>query len=167
MDSLEDYPDIDQVKWFIKNYNIQSINEAITETEILQIQKDTPGTVLAAQAITTTGSASTNTSTLASQVATAINTIINMIKDAYVLRTTAAPRYWKHNEPVIILAGDSSLLRLPEHQTDPTAHLLDNYMTSISPKSLRSVPPLPINSADSLYLYDEGTGLLNVSYAVA
>ena len=112
-DSQDDYPNIDEVKFYIEQNTLQALTGQVAATGELQLQYDSDGLVTAASAT------DSGTDSLAVDLAAAIANVIQELdtfnalpdqtdaKARYVLKQTASPRYWQPNEPVVLAVGDA------------------------------------------------------------
>lgn len=108
-DSRDDYPDIDEVRHYIEDKDLASIQMANNAIGQLTIRYDATGKL---------ANADTSTSpSLAADVAQAINALLSALtafnnsdevkrtKKTYMLMRTANPRYWQPREPVMLMVG--------------------------------------------------------------
>lgn len=110
--SRDDYPDPDRVKDFIENADLGPLQQMEERTGKLLLRRDSAG-----GAVTGAASVPSSPAALASQLARAIQRLIDQInahnqqeavRDANVLfklKANAAPRYWQPREPVVLIHG--------------------------------------------------------------
>jgi len=120
-DSRDDYPDIDEVKHYIKVKGINPLNDKVSATGELRGGEIDPATK---QFITASAS---KPNSLAAKLATAINNLQtqvenynnenNLIELTYTLKKISSPRYWQPNEPVVMITGDAAKYT-PRHGQD-------------------------------------------------
>ncbi len=106
-DAREDYPDIDEVRYFIESRDQTPLQQAMDATG--QLSYTTNGTPI---------SSGTSTS-LAAQLVQAINDLagalttfnnsdpVKQTQTTYALKQMPAPRYWQPTEPVVLLLGST------------------------------------------------------------
>lgn len=138
--SRDDYPDIDEVRYYIETKGIAPLNRKIAATGRLMVQKDASGKITAASAF------ESHSGSLASQLAAAMNGLITAINDlnnsepvkkakaTYTLKPVPAPRYWQPNEPVVLITG-GAVPPTPRHNQDGRLRedgLLDCQVFSVS-----------------------------------
>jgi len=107
-DRRDDYPNMDEVKYYIEMKGIVPLNEKLKTVGELKLNVDDGKKLVAA-----TGS---EPNSLAVQLAEQINKLIEQIKQEhsrlpkieYILKPISAPRYWQPKEPVILIAGDAA-----------------------------------------------------------
>jgi len=110
-DARDDYPDTDQVRYFVQEHDLLPLQERVAVTGVLTTHIAANGSVTgAADASATPGS-------LAAQVAEAVAALLGSLaalnaNDAakqahltYTLQPAPAPRYWLPREPVVLLTG--------------------------------------------------------------
>lgn len=111
-DSQDDYPDVDEVRYYLEQQGITPLQVQVNKTGIVQLQGDeTTGQVTGALAQTV------EPNSLAAQLAAAINDLLTTLtaynnsqevqaaNALYALRQIAAPRYWLPTEPVVLMTG--------------------------------------------------------------
>ncbi|MBT9314057.1 hypothetical protein [Leptothoe spongobia] len=120
-DSWDNYPDIDEVKYYIQKQGLEPLQEKVRTTGTLNLFQDDARNL---------SNASGSDSSLSSELAGAINNLINAtntynqkLKDdynkldakekekvpyppVYRLEVAGSPRYWEVKEPVVLLVGD-------------------------------------------------------------
>lgn len=113
----DDYPDIDEVKHYIQNKGIAPLQRKISDTGELVLGRDESGNIKNASV-----SGSSSSSSLASQLAEAINGLLEAIalynkalslrdvekSESYNLKQISSPRYWQPNEPVVLMTGEAA-----------------------------------------------------------
>jgi len=108
----QDYPDIDEVKYYIEQQDIAILQNKIAELGELVWQKDSNDNVIGAsisQASSPDSKAAQLIKTI-NQVTTAINNHNQSATDGqikYALQPTASMRYWQPNDPVVLMTGDA------------------------------------------------------------
>lgn len=108
-DRRDDYPNIDEVKYYIEMKSIVPLNEKLKTVGELRLNVDERKNLVAATA--------SESYSLAAQLAEQINKLIEQIKQEhsrlpkieYILKPISAPRYWQPKEPVILIAGDGQI----------------------------------------------------------
>ena len=120
-DSWDDYPDIDEVKYYIRKQGLETLQEKFDATGELKLLQDDTGQL---------SGASGSDSSLSSELAQEINSLINVIDTynqklqdeynqldetekeqvspppSYRLEIVGSPRYWEPKEPVVLMVGD-------------------------------------------------------------
>ena len=142
-DSLEEYNDTDRIKYFIEQGDIRHLNEKIATTGLLLFQRTEQGVLKKATA--------DKAGTLAAKVAESMNKLItaigtynksaanNHVSAQYVLDQVAAPRYWKPNEPVVLLAGADA--KYTERHGQDGRLRSDGLLACQSPEDALPQPP--------------------------
>ena len=114
-DARDDYPDIDEVRQFIKTHDLDPLAAAIAA--LGSPPASTNGAVAKSGTSTQSGAPAPATSTLAAQLEVALAAIqtqldtLNKGQQAcaggarFVLSPVPAPRYWQPAEPVVLLSG--------------------------------------------------------------
>jgi len=115
--SHDDYPDVDEVRFYIKNKSLPALEDKKRQTGQLSIQTDAQGQI-------TEAIVATSESTLALQLAESINATLAAVlehniamqlsaneadaqlKGNYLLQQIPAPRFWRPREPHILITGD-------------------------------------------------------------
>lgn len=142
----DDYPDIDEVKYFIEQQCLAPLHAKVLATGTLLLATDaTTGNVSAASA-----DASSASTAIAGQLADAINGLLSAVAEynstpevvnanaVYVLRTQTADWYWQPNEPVLLLTGDAATASL-RHGKD--GRLNDDDLLDCTPLALADTIP--------------------------
>ncbi|MFN0086712.1 MAG: hypothetical protein ACKVX9_15085 [Blastocatellia bacterium] len=113
--SADDYPDSDRVKQFIETADLAPLRQLEERAGRLIMRQDAAG-----GAITGAEAAASSPAALASQLAGAIQRLINQIdihnqQEAarggnvlYKLKGNAGPRYWQPREPAVLIHGDAA-----------------------------------------------------------
>ncbi|MEC4813866.1 MAG: hypothetical protein SAK29_11430, partial [Scytonema sp. PMC 1069.18] len=120
-DSWDDYPDIDEVKYYLQKKGLEPLQEKFNATGKLNLFQDDAGNL---------SNASGSDSSLSSELAGEINSLISAIniynqklKDeynqlnetekekfphppTYRLEIVSSPRYWEAKEPVVLMVGE-------------------------------------------------------------
>jgi len=105
-DARDNYPDSDEVRYYIEQQDIAPLQQALDATGQLSLGYDSTGRLVAANA--------TPANSLAAPLAQALNDLLsalatfnskNMVKTAYILKSIPAPRYWLPRDPAILLTG--------------------------------------------------------------
>ncbi|MDJ0719697.1 MAG: hypothetical protein QNJ54_36655 [Prochloraceae cyanobacterium] len=120
-DSWDDYPDIDEVKYYIQKQGLEPLQEKFNATGELNLFQDENGKL---------SGASGSDSPLSSELAGKINSLITVINahneelkakynnlepkikektpypPTYSLEIVGSPRYWEPKEPVVLMVGD-------------------------------------------------------------
>ncbi len=132
-DTRDDYPDIDEVKFFITEKCLEPLRMFMAMTGEAQFTRDANGRI--------TGAAATKAAqnAVAYKLVAALNALLSAIKTfndndgqsgcGFVLRQISGPRYWQPNEPVVLLARANSPTpssALTQSQTLTTGIALDN-----------------------------------------
>ncbi len=111
--SKDQYPDIDQVKHYIEVKGIAPLKAKLTATGNLVLSADGAGKIVGVSA------GNSDSTSIASQLATAINQLlqkitafnkqeaVNQAKASYSLKQISSPRYWQPKEPVLLMTGDA------------------------------------------------------------
>ncbi|MGP0064350.1 MAG: hypothetical protein ACLQGP_12220 [Isosphaeraceae bacterium] len=114
-DGLEDYPDVDEIRDFIRTQDIEPLEKTIREAGELEVRVDQDGRISATSRAD--GGSPTDGSTQADDLATLINELQKCLDSTnramsdlqvdvrYVTRRVPAPRYWAPREPVVLLVG--------------------------------------------------------------
>ncbi len=117
-DSKDDYPDIDAVKYYIKEQGIAPLKQKIEATGDLRLDTDATGKIANASA---NYNSSLSKPSLAEQLARAINELVAAIdnhnqnkKTNYVLRQVSSARYYLPNEPVVLITGEGDDVKLTQ-----------------------------------------------------
>ncbi len=113
-DSRDDYPDLDEIKFFLETKGILPLEREIAATGVLELPPDQTDKITSASA---SGSPS---GSVAARLADAINQLEDAIQAhndtdqvketgaSYALRTTAGPRYYQPNDPVVLITGPAA-----------------------------------------------------------
>ncbi len=126
--SINSYPSPDLVRHFIETKMIEPLNERVTETGMLgPIKKDGEGHITKIQA-----SEESSVRSLAYRIAEKVNQLIVTIEveqdqmnnelgttTNYYLEQVPGPRYWRPNDPVLLVEGDA-VTPTPRHGQDGT-----------------------------------------------
>jgi len=116
-DSRDDYPDIDEVKYYIEVKGLDPLNAKVNDTGKLSppIKEN----------VTTPSASDSGHNSLASELATAISSLLGQISDynktlknsTITLKQISSPRYWQPNAPVVLVIGDA-VKPTPRHGQD-------------------------------------------------
>jgi hypothetical protein len=110
-DSRDDYPDIDEVKYYLELKSIAPLTDNVADVGSLVIDQDEAGNVTGASA------PQSSEDSLAVGLAGSINdllseiaqfnqsTIVEGAKPSYRLKLTPSQRYWQPSEPVVLMVG--------------------------------------------------------------
>ncbi|NEQ72115.1 MAG: hypothetical protein F6K23_02900 [Okeania sp. SIO2C9] len=110
--SKDEYPDIDQVKHYIRANGIAPLKLKLMMTGNLTVSGDESGK------ITTASAGESFSGSIASQLAGAINQLLAKITElnnqetvqktqaTYTLKQISSPRYWQPKEPVLLMTGE-------------------------------------------------------------
>lgn len=121
--SRDQYPDIDEVKYYIEVKGIAPLQAKLKATGNLMLSGDNSGQ------ITTASAGKSSSTSIASQLATAINQLLQQITDfnnkeevkqaktTYILQQITSPRYWQPKEPVLLITGEA-VKPSPRHGQD-------------------------------------------------
>jgi len=121
--SRDQYPDIDEVKYYIEVKGIAPLQAKLKATGNLMLSGDNSGK------ITTASAGKSSSTSIASQLATAINQLLQQITDlnnkeevkqaktTYILQQITSPRYWQPKEPVLLITGEA-VKPSPRHGQD-------------------------------------------------
>ncbi len=106
-DARENYPDSDEVRFFIEQRDLAPLQQTLDATGELALGYDSVGKLTAANA--------TAANTLAANLAQAINALLfsvlatfnsaHLTLNAYTLKQIPAPRYWQPRDPTLLLVG--------------------------------------------------------------
>lgn len=131
--SPDDYPDVDEVRYYLEQQGAAPLQAQVEATGIVQLQGDElTGQVTGALAMAAAPSS------LAVQLAAAVNDLLaalatynnslelQTVNALYTLRQIAAPRYWQPTEPVILMTGPA-VRPTPRHGQDGRFHE-DGYL---------------------------------------
>lgn len=108
-DARENYPDSDEVRFYIEQADIAPLQQAIDAAGQLVLGYDGDGKLTAANA--------SSANSLAASLAQALNALLaalitfnskHLTLTAYTLKRVPAPRYWRPRDPAILLAGAST-----------------------------------------------------------
>lgn len=137
-----DYPDVDEVKFFIDKYDLSPLQARIDRNESLKSERDRKEEDLYKKLENT----------------------------EYTLKSTPAPRYWLPREPVLLIADSPLVKQTPRHGQDGRLHeddllrcqilqlgeLLKEKIDSLGPKSvdkqekIDSLEPKPASDEDKI-----------------
>ncbi|WP_287252933.1 hypothetical protein [Moorena sp. SIO4E2] len=121
--SRDQYPDIDEVKHYIEVKGIAPLQAKLTATGNLMLSEDDSGKITAASA------GESSSTSIASQLAVAINQLLEKItalnnqetvkntQATYTLKQISSPRYWQPKEPVLLMTGEA-VKASPRHGQD-------------------------------------------------
>ncbi len=115
----EDYPPSDDIKEFIRSNNIRPLREKIQTTGVVSLEISENNQRVISASWEDPIQENSNRNSLANQLAQEINKILialrefnqtQLLKESplrFVLIPVAGPRFWRPNEPVILLNGES------------------------------------------------------------
>ncbi|NEQ38267.1 MAG: hypothetical protein F6K40_19175 [Okeania sp. SIO3I5] len=110
--SRDEYPDIDEVKHYIKIKGIPPLKAKLTTTGNLMLSENDSGQ------ITTASAGASSSASIAAQLAGAINQLLAEItklnnqetvkktQATYTLKQISSPRYWQPKEPALLMTGE-------------------------------------------------------------
>lgn len=126
-DSRDDYPDIDEVRYFITERDLLPLQSALRTAGRLVLGHNQAGAVITAAA------PDSETDSLAAQLAATLQETISRVDSlnqtpaqaasnaqskplAYALRQSSAARYWQPADPVVLISGDAAKATLRHGQ---------------------------------------------------
>lgn len=121
--SKDQYPDIDEIKHYIEVEGIAPLEAKLTATGKLMLLRENSDKITAASA------GESSFTSIAFQLATAINQLLGKITDfnnkekvkkakaTYSLKQISSPRYWQPKEPVLLMTGEA-VKPTPRHGQD-------------------------------------------------
>ncbi len=121
-DALADYPDSDEVMYYLQNKSFPGLDQLIGSTGEITLLADASGALAKATA--------SPASSLASDLADALNALIQAVaqfnataavkqaKQTYLLGPIPGPRYWQPREPVALMVGPAVIATDRYNQND-------------------------------------------------